>query len=303
MKRLACYAVAGMRSALFLTMLGCLLVAGLASTILQPASAARFGAQPGAAPQSYVPQIQKPRAAEPAAKAQDHLRGAPLEGGSVLELRDGQVACRAATEAEAHAMQRNHDQELRALNDEAFSPNSPEQTQKGLKIILRGTPQLEQFPEAQAAFLRAARAWEALIQNPITVVIDVDFGPTHFGTPFREDEYGKPRFQWDFRANLYPVIRSALIRSAGSPQEATIYNALPAEQLPTDLGAATTMTYHVAAMRALGLLPPVADPERENLGLPPTIAFNSNTDFDFDPSDGIRPKRYDFNAAALHEIG
>ncbi len=29
---------------------------------------------------------------------------------------------------------------------------------KGLKIILRGTPQLEQFPEAKAAFQRAGRA-------------------------------------------------------------------------------------------------------------------------------------------------
>ncbi|MGH9937676.1 MAG: NF038122 family metalloprotease, partial [Blastocatellia bacterium] len=196
-------------------------------------------------------------------------------------------------------------QELRALSDEAFAPDSTEQAQQGLKIILRGTPQLEQFPEAKAAFLRAARMWESLIQNRVTVVIDVDFGPTFFGKPFGENLYGQTRFQWGFDANAYSIIRSALIRSAGSPQEAALYNALPPAQLPTDLGAATGMIYHVPALRALGLLPPVADPdaERETWGLPPGIAFNSATNFDFDPSDGIKPKRTDFNAAAMHEIG
>lgn len=236
-------------------------------------------------------------------EAQERLHGSPLEGGSVLELRDGRLSCRAATEEEAQAMRRDPDQQLRVIGDEAFAPDSQQQTRKGLKIILRGTQQLEQFPEAKAAFLRAASAWEALIQNPITIVIDVDFGPTAFGKPFEEYQYGVTRFQWNFNANAYPIIRSALIRSAGSPQEAALYNALPAESLPTDIGPATGMIYHVPALRALGLFPPVADPERDNLGLPPAIAFNSATNFDFDPSDGIRPKRYDFNAAAMHEIG
>ncbi|MGH9936526.1 MAG: NF038122 family metalloprotease, partial [Blastocatellia bacterium] len=290
---------------MFLTVLGCLLIAGLASAIFQPATAARFGAQPGAAPQNNTLQIQELRAARPAAEAQDHLHFTPLEGGSVLEFRDGRMSCRAATEEEAQAMRRNPDQELRALSDEAFAPDSAEQARKGLKIILRGTPQLEQFPEAKAAFLRAASVWESLIQNPITVVIDVDFGTTHFGKPFREGEYGYTQFQWNFHENVYPTIRSALIRGAGSPQEAALYNSLPAGQLPTDLGANAGMIYHVAALRALGVFPPVADPEAEQntMGLPPAIAFNSAESFDFDPSDGIKPKRLDFNAAAMHEIG
>src|SRR5574341_1854955 len=92
MKRLTRYAASGMRSTLFLTVLGCLLVSGLAGAVFQPTSATRFGAQPGAAPQNYPPQIQELRAARPAAEAQDHLRGAPLEGGAALELRDGQGA-------------------------------------------------------------------------------------------------------------------------------------------------------------------------------------------------------------------
>ncbi len=183
----------------------------------------------------------------PAVEAQDNLHISLLEGGSVLELRDGRMSCRAATAEEARAMRRDPDQQLRVIGDEAFAPDSQQQTRKGLKIILRGTPQLEQYPEAKAAFLRAARAWEALIQNPITIVIDVDFGPTSFGKPFGQNQYGQTRFQWNFNANAYSIIRSALIRSAGSPQEAALYNALPAGSLPTDLGPATGMIYHVPA--------------------------------------------------------
>ncbi|MGH9840847.1 MAG: NF038122 family metalloprotease [Blastocatellia bacterium] len=305
MKRHIHYAASGMRSILFLTVLGCLLAAGLAGAVFQPASAARFGTQPVAVPQNYAPQIQKLRGAPPAAEAQDHLHGTPLEGGSVLELRDGQISCRAATEAEAQAMGRDPGQQLRVIGDEAFAPNSPEQARKGLKIILRGTPQLEQFPEAKAAFLRAARTWESLIQNPITVVIDVDFGPTVFGKPFGGDWLAETRFQRLIHATAYPIIRSALIQSAGSPQEAALYNSLPTAQLPTDLGAATAMIYYIPAMRALGLFPPVADPDADpkNWGLPPGIAFNSAGNYDFDPSDGIKPKRTDFTALATHEIG
>ena len=288
MKRPMRYVTSGMRSILFLTV--------LAHGFFQPASAARLGAQPIAAPQKHV-QL-------PTAEAQNYLHFTPLEGGSLLEFRDGQVSCRAATEAEAQAMQRNPDQELSLIADETFSASSTEQVQKGLKIMLRGTPQLEEFPQAKEAFLRAARIWESVIQNRITVVIDVDFGPTAFGKPFKENQYGLTRFQWNFHETGYPIIRSALIGSAGSPQEAALYNSLPPARLPTDLGAATGMIYHVTAMRALGLFPPVADPVAEqSLGLPPGIAFNSVAGFDFDPSDGIEPNQVDFTAGAMHEIG
>jgi uncharacterized protein (TIGR03437 family) len=295
-----------------LTVLVCLLAAGLAGSVFQPASAARgaligLGAQTGAAPQKYLPEVQELRdfRSQHGAETQNQLRGTPLEGGSVLEYRDGQMTCRGTTEQEVNVMQSYPDQELHVIGDEAMAPKSPDQEQKGLKIILRGTTQLEQFPEAKAAFLRAARTWESLIQNPITVVIDVDFGPTFLGKPFPEYMIGETRFQRHFETNAYPIIRAALIRSAGSPLEASLYNSLPPAQLPTDLGAATGMIYHVPAMRALGLFPAVADPEAEKgtLGLPPAIGFNSAQNFDFDPSDGIKVKRADFNGLALHEIG
>jgi hypothetical protein len=192
-----------------------------------------------------------------AAKSTEQLsQSTQLGGGSVLELRDGRIACREVTEEESGALQRNPVQ-LHVISD-GFHPAAD---QTALKIVLRGTSQLEQSPDAKAAFIRAARAWESLIQNPITVVIDVDFGTTAFGKPFGENELGSTHFQRVVEWNIYSTIRAALIRSAGSPQEAALYNSLPASQLPTDLGGATAMIYHIPAMRALGLFPAVADPE------------------------------------------
>ncbi len=180
MKRHIRYAASNRRSTLFLTVLGCLLVAGLAGAVFQPSSAARSGA----APRPSVQKARAVRAAMPVTKPQADPEFTQFESGTVLEMRDGQLSCREATATEAQALERQHGQPLHVLRDEAFVPNAPEQAQRGLKIVLRGTRQLNQFPEAKAAFLHAARAWESLIQNPITVVIDVDFGPTNFGQPF-----------------------------------------------------------------------------------------------------------------------
>ncbi len=301
MKRHIRYAAYGMRSALFWTALGCLLSAGLASAKFQPASAARSGASP----QKRIQRVRPSLAAPLAAKAQSDPRFTSFESGSALEIRDGQLSCREATEDELQALRRNHGQRLRVLRDEAVAPNATEQAQPGLKLILRGTPQFNQFPEAKAAFLRAARAWESLIQNPITVVIDVDFGPTFFGEPFPEDVGGLTDGQTLIGHDFYSEIRAALISSAGSPQEAALYNALPADHLPTNQGPAREMIFTSANLRALGEIRPVADPEHEpaNWGPPPRIGFNSAVPYDFDPGDGIKPKRADFTAVAIHEIG
>jgi uncharacterized protein (TIGR03437 family) len=147
--------------------------------------------------------------------------------------------------------------------------------------------------------------WEAQIQNRITVVIDVDFGQTYFGKPFASHLNAVTEHQNLAGNTIYPTIRDALIRSAGSPQEAALYASLPPERVPTDLGATTALLMPVAQLRALGLLPAVADPEAETArwGQQPRIGFNSAQSFDFDPSDGIKPKRTDFTALAMHEIG
>jgi hypothetical protein len=58
------------------------------------------------------------------------------------------------------------------------------QPSAGLRIVLHGTTQLDQNQTAKNAFIIAANRWEAVIATPITVVIDVDFGPTFFGQPY-----------------------------------------------------------------------------------------------------------------------
>jgi hypothetical protein len=165
----------------------------------------------------------------------------------------------------------------------------------GANVILRGTPQLESFPEARLAFQRAAARWQEIIQTPITVYIDVDFGPTRFGTPFPgPDTIGATSV--DLRVTSYPVVRSALVASLPG---SVVYNSLPLGSVPTDIGQITDVVAPSATYRALGILPATAAPNDPA----PSIGFNSAFDFDFDPSDGIGAGKTDFDAVAVHEIG
>lgn len=231
----------------------------------------------------------------------EQLEAHAAGGGFVLvEGADGEVVCREATPEEAAWMQRRDP----TVPLHMISPLRTSQQQTGLRIILRATPQLEQFPQAKAAFLRAAQTWERLIRNPITIVLDVDFGPTRFGQPYPQGVIGSTRSQEIGSQNVYPDVRTQLLRGA-SPQETAVYNALPQGQVPTDLGPTAAVFAPSAVFRALGLISPVADPdgERSRFGDPPSIGFNSNFPFDFNPDDGIDPDKIDFDATVVHEIG
>lgn len=174
----------------------------------------------------------------------------------------------------------------------------------GLKIVLRATQQLESFPETKEAFLRAAAIWTDKIQTPMTIVVDVDFGPTWFGTPYGAQILGSTSPQ-DLTSDSYRAVRAQLIAGSSNELESAMYNSLPVDTVPTDLGNTTTMRGPSANARALGLLDPVADPDGKetNLGKPPAIGFNSKNGFDYDPSDGISANLVDFEAVAVHEIG
>ena len=193
---------------------------------------------------------------------------------------------------------------LRAITDGRARVESQAQ---GLKIVLRSTPQLDSFPQAKEAFLRAAALWESVIQTPITIIVDVDFGPTIFGEPYPSSFIiGATDTQALGDDGLYPGVRSSLALSASNGQQATIFNALPVGALPTDSGPTSLIVSPSAIFRVLGFLDPVADPTKEpasQFGNPPSIGFNSAFTFDFDPSDGIDFNKIDFNAAAVHEIG
>ena len=223
----------------------------------------------------------------------------PLADGHVLVMDKGAVVCRSLSEEEARV----------AAWQELTIPLRPvvsfrlSQQQTGLKVILRGTQQLEGFPQAKDAFLRAAATWESLIRTPVTIVIDVDFGPTRFGQPFSPGVLGVT--SQTFLSEPYSDVRRRLLSEATGMAERSLYETLPQLSVPTDIGTTSTAVATQSQLRALGVIGPVADPDAEasDIGPPPRIGFNSNFSFDFDPSDGIDSGKTDFDAVAVHEIG
>jgi hypothetical protein len=182
----------------------------------------------------------------------EQLEAHAAGGGFVLvEGPEGEIVCREATPEEAAWMRRRDP----TVPLHVISPLRTNQQQTGLRIILRATPQLKQFPQAEAAFLRAAQTWERLIRNPITIVLDVDFGPTRFGQPYPPGVIGSTGPQLIGNQNGYPDVRTQLLRGA-SPQETAVYNALPQGQVPTDLGPTAAVVAPSAVLRALGVDPP-----------------------------------------------
>ncbi len=226
----------------------------------------------------------------------------------IIKMVDGVPVCRQATPDEAtHVLTRDPKTTLHVISPGAL-PQSRSATPQatGMRFILRGTDQLEAFPDAKKAFLRAAAHWEALIANPITVILDVDFGPNRFGVPFGDPNIiGSTASQTLGITNGYNPVKTALASTQLSQIETQLYAALPNDNLPTDTGQITRISATSPNLRALGILGATPDPNgaESNLGDPPSIGFNSNFNFDLDPSNGISPGLTDFDAVVTHEIG
>jgi uncharacterized protein (TIGR03437 family) len=222
----------------------------------------------------------------------------------IVATEDG-TACRLATREEFESLRMGRGREdLRQLGAETGQFWRTQQA--GLRITLRATSQLNANQVAREAFLRAATYWESIITNPIHIVIDVDFGPTRFGAPYpNQNVIGSTSGQILGLSDLYPDFRNQLVAAARTPQLQKIFEALPQGSLPTDLGPTQGVYTPSPVLRALGFIPASADPTQEMVafGPPPSIGFNSNFAFDFDPSDGIDFNKIDFNATAIHEIG
>ena len=241
--------------------------------------------------------------------------GEPLakSDGFIIHAHDGESVCRDATPEETRdIIRRNPYLELRPINhlDIGREENGARavvgngSNDGGLNIILRATSRLDANPQARDAFVRAAAAWEAVITSPITVVIDVDFGPDRFGEPYPADVLGSTSGQSLSFSNNYPTLRGRLIASASTPAETSLYNSLPQTSVPTDNGNVTRVFVSSPILRAIGEIAPIANPSTEtNFGPIPSIGFNSNFPFDFDPADGVTANRVDFDSVAVHEIG
>lgn len=239
-----------------------------------------------------------------------HLTEFTGAGSFSITKANGQTACRKAT-AEAAVQMRQRDLTrpmhiISAVHSDQFHTDAvATEAPSSLQITLRGTQQLENFPAAKAAFLNAAAAWQALIDAPISVVVDVDFGPTWFGESYDAKTLGETDSQVLGDASIYNDVRTALLANLSTSLQSSTFGLLPQASVPTNLGNTTYILAPSATWRALGLIDPIADPagEKQTLGSPPAIGFNSKWDFDFDPSDGIDPNKLDFNAVATHEIG
>ena len=216
---------------------------------------------------------------------------------------NGESLCRRATPEETRAMSNDKvTYGLRQINHLQADGQTPAAPNAGLTIVLRATAQLEANPEAKAAFIAAAAKWEALIQDPITIAVDVDFGTTFFGTPFSGPNVlgatSSPLFS---STGNYPEIRQRLLNNA-SAAEAALVNALPATAVPTDLGSLNRVMVGSPQLRVLGVFPLNYNNDTQSVPAP-RIAFNSAFGFDFNPNDGITGNRTDFDAVAVHEMG
>jgi alpha-tubulin suppressor-like RCC1 family protein len=177
----------------------------------------------------------------------------------------------------------------------------------GLRIVLHGTTQLDNTPVAKNAFIAAANRWEAIISTPITVVIDVDFGTTFFGTPYPSPSILGATGSASM-VGPFSDLRQRFIAGASNGNETELYNTLPATELPIEVNdvvsTVTSARATAANARALGIIPDITNPDSLALGQGDAgIGFNSAFNFDFDPDNGIGSDLTDFDAVATHEIG
>ncbi|HWO02741.1 MAG TPA: NF038122 family metalloprotease [Blastocatellia bacterium] len=226
------------------------------------------------------------------------LVGDPGFTACTLYRSDDGVSCRTA-EANETAMttQRDPNQPLEVISPVQLT------AQGGLTIVLRATPELDAFPKAKNAFLRAAATWQSLIQTPIKVVVDVDFGSTWFGNPYPDGVLGLTSPQMLQGPEIYTALKQSLYEGASSAPEKQTYLKLPDLTCPTDLGDTTLVYAPSSVFRAIGLIDPDPANDPANFGAAPAVGFNSAFPYDFDPSDGIDAGKVDFDAVVTHELG
>ena len=224
----------------------------------------------------------------------------------VITEVDGNAVCREATPEEALLLNKRPAVPMTVFGEEKFGKTGTnhEGEQHGLNIILRGTDQLKANTEAMAAFERAAAIWESRIANPITIYVDVDYGPKRFGQDWPSQNIiasaGTPSLISD-DGEYSNVFRTMFINRADNNEELALYNALPTESFATDMGPTNRFGVGVNLIRLFGFsdYPETATGE----DLASSIGFNSAFSYDFNPDDGIGSGKKDFIGVVVHEIG
>lgn len=241
--------------------------------------------------------LQQPPAADPQA-IEETVQGFELY------LNKLGTACRQLPEAATQSLRKQlyeHDTPTSKL-EQGAAPRAAQQTITPLKLILKGTSQLESYPAAKAALLRAAAKWEtivgtqvALLGGQFAVEVSLDFGPSFFGQTYNSDEVignsliGRLGFVWVVPfAPLYA-------NQATHPHQQRIFAGLPFP-IFTDIGQTAVTRATIPQRLAIGF-PATANAVENKIG------FNANAKFDFDASDGIDADKFDFEALALREFG
>ena len=237
--------------------------------------------------------------AEPVSVSPDLFSSVPLEeilptGWLIESGIDGNAECRELPAAEA--LRLRHQSSKGAVPLRAFHNAGPRTTSTGLRIILLGTPQLDEFPQAKEAFIRAAQAWESIILSPIEVTLEADFGPTAFGSEFDSDSTIGVTLS-SLVGVAYPTFRSRLAGRPSSGREATLFPLLATNGVQSDIGFSNQIAAPGPVLEAVGI---GSDDEPFSN---PQIGFNSRFNFDTDRSNGISPGLVDFETVAIHEIG
>lgn len=222
----------------------------------------------------------------------------------IYEGENGDTFCREANARERLELEKINPKGLRQFNhlgDKALGLSAEaDNAVQHLTIILRATANLDSptgnAPAAKAAFARAAAAWENVVNSPITIYIDADYGPDNFGQSWPAGVLGSTSSP-SLGNVSYSVVRNNLIAGADTPAKQSVYNALPAGSLPTDSGTVSNVSVSSSIGRAIGLLDPTAQPTDQAA----RIGFNSGSNFDFDRTNGIIG--IDFESVATHEIG
>ena len=240
--------------------------------------------------------------------AADHQLGAHFV---VMAGPDGGVLCQEAEPAQAEALRPSRDAGLNLTV--VPSTNVPSEI-TGLRILLRATDQLLEYPDALLAFRRAAARWERAITTPITVVLDVDYGPERFNSgPWGPNVLGSAYSAQVAYNGIGPaqIIAELKAQHPDDAQLQALYDGIPVPTPSTATNASgafqnlglAVMNY--AQAQVFGYLPasPDPDPVANPFGDLPNIGFNSAFPYDFEPADGIAQGRTDFEGVAVHEMG
>ncbi len=169
---------------------------------------------------------------------------------------------------------------------------------------------------AEKGFAEAAKFWEYMLTDNVTVNLEVDFAPlnpgvigstgsTRFGVT-TASAYQQLAATGKTNLDAQAVANLSQLTAAGGLQMITSGYDTDATKLGIDVTKKVfdndntnnnlTMGVNSAVLKALGYNVPMSQVDGR-------VTFSSNFGFDFNASDGIANNQFDFVAIAIHEIG